>query len=106
MKISAAGHDSYDAREGAHDDLVLAAALACWASEKGRLPRFGVHPSVIARPGEPFEALLFRFRRGVEASGILREARRRRDFIPTHERRREKVRAARRRRLRATKRGE
>lgn len=30
VKISAAGHDSYDAREGAHDDLVLAVALAVW----------------------------------------------------------------------------
>jgi hypothetical protein len=39
VKISASGHDSYDAREGQHDDLVLAVALACWASEKGRLPR-------------------------------------------------------------------
>ena len=30
VKVSAAGHDSYSAREGAHDDLVLAAALAVW----------------------------------------------------------------------------
>ena len=36
LKISATGHDSYDAREGAHDDLVLAVALACWVSEHGR----------------------------------------------------------------------
>ena len=36
VKISATGHDSYDAREGAHDDLVLAVALACWVSEHGR----------------------------------------------------------------------
>ena len=42
VKISANGHDSYDAREGEHDDLVLAVALACWCSEKGRLPRWGV----------------------------------------------------------------
>lgn len=27
-------HDSYNAREGAHDDLVLAVALACWAGER------------------------------------------------------------------------
>lgn len=32
-KISPAGHDSYSAREGAHDDLVLALALACWWCE-------------------------------------------------------------------------
>ena len=31
IKISLAGHDTYGAwREGEHDDLVLAAALACW----------------------------------------------------------------------------
>lgn len=30
VEISAAGHDSYDAREGEHDDLVLATALAVW----------------------------------------------------------------------------
>jgi hypothetical protein len=30
VKISPAGHDSYDAREGEHDDTVLATALGCW----------------------------------------------------------------------------
>lgn len=30
VKISASGHDSYDAREGEHDDLVLGTALAVW----------------------------------------------------------------------------
>jgi hypothetical protein len=34
VKISATGHDSYDAREGAHDDVVLAVALACWYGER------------------------------------------------------------------------
>ena len=37
-KISASGHDSYGAaaewREGSHDDLVLAVALAVWYAEK------------------------------------------------------------------------
>ena len=37
VKISASGHDSYGAgddwRENNHDDLVLAAALACWCGE-------------------------------------------------------------------------
>jgi hypothetical protein len=41
VKISLAGHDSYGAgadwREGHHDDLVLALALACWQGE--RMPR-------------------------------------------------------------------
>jgi hypothetical protein len=30
VSISASGHDSYAAREGAHDDLVYAAAQLCW----------------------------------------------------------------------------
>ena len=36
VKISASGHDSYDAREGQHDDVVLTVALAAWTSERGR----------------------------------------------------------------------
>ena len=33
-------HDSYAAwREGIHDDLVLATAVACWYGEKGPQPR-------------------------------------------------------------------
>lgn len=39
IKISVAGHDSYEAwREGSHDDLVLAVALACWHAENGPGP--------------------------------------------------------------------
>jgi hypothetical protein len=35
VKISAAGHDSYEAwRESVHDDLVLSAALALWWAER------------------------------------------------------------------------
>ena len=35
VKISPAGHDSYEAwREGAHDDLVLALSLAAWFAER------------------------------------------------------------------------
>lgn len=35
VRISLAGHDSYEAwREGGHDDLVLATALACWYAER------------------------------------------------------------------------
>lgn len=55
---------------------------------------------VTAWPGEPFEALYRRFKRGVEESGVLREARRRRHFTPAHEQRREKIRKAERRRAR------
>ena len=39
VKLSVAGHDSYAAgRESAHDDLVLAVALACWRA-KGPMSR-------------------------------------------------------------------
>ena len=34
MRISPSGHDSYDARSGAHDDLVLSVALAAWYGER------------------------------------------------------------------------
>jgi ribosomal protein S21 len=43
---------------------------------------------VIAWPGESFEALYSRYRRAMQRAGILGEARRRRHFIPNHERRR------------------
>src|SRR3954469_9397263 len=43
---------------------------------------------VQVREGEPFEELYRRFRRGMEASGILREYRRKQRFIPVHEARR------------------
>jgi hypothetical protein len=39
VKISAAGHDSYNAwRESVHDDLVLSVALAAWFGERKVLP--------------------------------------------------------------------
>jgi hypothetical protein len=45
-KVSAAGHDSYGAwREGEHDDLVLAAALAVWQAER-RTPSLQTPPSL------------------------------------------------------------
>ncbi len=35
VKLTGSGHDQYGAwREGAHDDLVLAVALACWGANK------------------------------------------------------------------------
>ena len=55
---------------------------------------------VVLRDGEGFEELYRRFKRGVEAAGILREYRRRRHFQPAHELRRLKVQAARRRQRR------
>ena len=39
VKVSASGHESFAAwREGTHDDLVLAVALACW---RARWPQVG-----------------------------------------------------------------
>ncbi len=49
---------------------------------------------VSARPGEPFEELYRRFKRGIEGSGLLREYRRKQRFTPAHELRREKIRNA------------
>jgi hypothetical protein len=44
VKISLAAHDTYGAwREGEHDDLVFAAALACWHG--GRTPGSRIEPS-------------------------------------------------------------
>ena len=60
---------------------------------------------VNAREGEPFEELYRRFKRGMEASGILRAYRRKQRFTPAHEERRDKIRAAARKLLRARAKG-
>lgn len=36
VSISQSGRDTYDARSGAHDDLVLSVCLALWFAERGR----------------------------------------------------------------------
>src|SRR3954463_14597138 len=64
-------------------------------------PGKGVSMYVVARDGEPFEELYRRFKRGMEASGILREYRRKQRFKPAHEERRDKIRAAARKLRRA-----
>ena len=56
---------------------------------------------VQAREGEPFEELYRRFKKGIEASGLLREYRRKQRFIPAHEERRDKIRGAKRKIARA-----
>ncbi len=61
---------------------------------------------VAAREGESFEELYRRYKRGMEVSGILREYRRKQRFTPAHEERRQKIRAAQRKRARANRRGE
>jgi hypothetical protein len=41
VRISQSGHDSYDAREGQHDDLLLSLALVCWyGTESGQTEFF------------------------------------------------------------------
>ena len=66
------------------------------ASAESRTPMF-----VKARDGEPFEELYRRFKRGMEASGILREYRKKQRFKPAHEVRRDKIRSAARKKKRA-----
>jgi hypothetical protein len=44
MKLSASGHDSYSAREGEHDDLLLAVSLPVW--HVGRRPPPPAHAAV------------------------------------------------------------
>jgi ribosomal protein S21 len=61
--------------------------------------------AVTLQPGEPFDALLRRFKRGVDLAGVLRDYRRQRWFIPNHERLRAKRRRARRRAARAREAG-
>jgi len=56
---------------------------------------------VRAREGEAFEELYRRFKRGMEASGILREYRKKQRFQPAHEVRRDKIRSAARKKSRA-----
>jgi hypothetical protein len=60
VKINiATGHDSYEAwREGDHDDLVLAVAMACWCGERylrkeTSMPR----PGIVASEGVPMNVI-------------------------------------------------
>jgi hypothetical protein len=56
VKINiATGHDSYEAwREGDHDDLVLAVAMACWCGERYlRKETSRPRPGIIATEGVP-----------------------------------------------------
>jgi len=53
VSISAAGHDSYSAREGQHDDLVYATAQLVWYRDWFSQP----HDDAIARAHRPQEVL-------------------------------------------------
>ena len=55
---------------------------------------------VTAREGESFEELYRRFKRGIETSGLLSEYRKKQRFKPAHEERRDKIRAAARKKRR------
>jgi hypothetical protein len=48
MKLSASGHDSYSAREGEHDDLLLAVSLPVW--HVGQRPPPAASASVVPAP--------------------------------------------------------
>ena len=50
VKITQAAHETFVSwREGQHDDLVLAAALACWWAERGGYGAFEVKPKTRGR---------------------------------------------------------
>jgi small subunit ribosomal protein S21 len=56
-------------------------------------------PEVVVRENEPLERALRRFKKKVQRSGILRDLRKHRHYLkPSEQRRRDRVKAARRRR--------
>jgi hypothetical protein len=60
VKINiATGHDSYEAwREGDHDDLVLAVAMACWCGERYlRKETSKPRPGIVAGDGVPINVV-------------------------------------------------
>jgi small subunit ribosomal protein S21 len=59
---------------------------------------------VIVKEGEPFEKALKRFKKKVEAAGILKEVRRREHYLKPSIRKKEKQRAAEKRRRRSASR--
>jgi hypothetical protein len=60
MRFTAAANVTFNAREGAHDDLVLSVALACWWAEQQR-------PAPLVAPGGASE--LSRWRGGLDSYG-------------------------------------
>ncbi len=59
---------------------------------------------VVVKEGEPFEKALKRFKKKVEAAGILKEVRRREHYLKPSIRKKEKQRAAEKRRRRSASR--
>ncbi len=68
VKVSTARHEQYGVwREGKHDDLVFAVALACWAVGKAYPKRKGRDEEWWTNP---YEADMLRmFQKQMEASG-------------------------------------
>jgi small subunit ribosomal protein S21 len=60
--------------------------------------------SVVVRKDEPFEKVLRRFRKAVERAGILKETKKHMRYEKPSVKRKRKVRAARRRRVKTVKR--
>lgn len=62
-------------------------------------------PEVVVRDNEPLERALRRFKKKVQRAGILRDLRKHRHYLkPSEQRRRDRVKAARRRRRSQTRR--
>ena len=59
---------------------------------------------VVVKDGEPFEKALKRFKKKVEAAGILKEVRRKEHYLKPSVRKKEKQRAAEKRRRRSANR--
>ena len=59
---------------------------------------------VLVREGEPLERALRRFKKKVESAGILKDARRREHYLKPSVRKKEKIRAAAKRRRRTANR--
>lgn len=59
---------------------------------------------VVVKEGEPFEKVLKRFKKKVEAAGILKEVRRREHYLKPSIKRKEKQRSADKRRRRSANR--
>jgi hypothetical protein len=66
-KITAAANETFSAREGEHDDLVLALALACWWGE--RMPNWGPEAFGYDTSGSLVERMLRKYGCAPEGAG-------------------------------------
>lgn len=56
FKVSQSAHTSFDAKSGEHDDLVMAAALACWRAMRLLSDSFAPPDDTVSDPGAIVEA--------------------------------------------------